>query len=76
MTYKKSDLPETLKHIPLEKLLLETDAPYLSPVPFRGKRNESAYVIHTAEKIAEILDIPLSKLGEVTTRNGLRLFHN
>lgn len=75
VTYKKSDLPETLKHIPLEKLLLETDAPYLAPTPFRGKRNESAYVVHTAEKIAEILDLPLSKLQEITTQNALNLFH-
>lgn len=75
VTYKKSDLPETLKHIPLEKLLLETDAPYLAPTPFRGKRNESGYVIHTAEKIAEILDLPLSKLEEITTRNAMELFH-
>ncbi len=75
VTYKKSDLPETLKHIPLDKLLLETDAPYLSPVPYRGKRNESAYVVHTAEKIAEILELPLSKLQEVTTQNALWVFH-
>jgi TatD DNase family protein len=75
VTYKKSDLPETLKYIPLEKLLLETDAPYLAPTPFRGKRNESAYVVHTAEKIAEILDLPLSKLQEITTQNALNLFH-
>jgi TatD DNase family protein len=75
ITYKKSDLPETLKHIPLEKLLLETDAPYLAPTPFRGKRNESAYVIHTAEKVAEILEMPLSRLGEATTKNAMDLFH-
>lgn len=75
VTYKKSDLPETIKHIPLEKLLLETDAPYLAPTPFRGKRNESGYVIHTAEKIAEILDLPLSKLQEETTQNAMNLFH-
>lgn len=75
VTYKKSDLPETLKHIPLDQLLIETDAPYLAPTPFRGKRNESAYVIHTAEKIAEILELPLSKLEEVTTNNALNLFH-
>lgn len=75
VTYKKSDLPETLKHIPLEKLLLETDAPYLAPTPFRGKRNESAYVIHTAEKVAEILDLPLNQLKEITTQNAMGLFH-
>lgn len=75
VTYKKSDLPETLKHIPLDQLLIETDAPYLAPTPYRGKRNESAYVIHTAEKIAEILELPLSKLEEITTQNALDLFH-
>lgn len=75
VTYKKSDLPETLKHIPLEKLLLETDAPYLAPTPFRGKRNESAYVVHTAEKVADILSLQLSKLEEITTQNALNLFH-
>lgn len=75
VTYKKSDLPGTLKHIPLEKLLLETDAPYLSPVPYRGKRNESAYVVHTAEKVAEILDLPLNQLKEITTQNAINLFH-
>ncbi|TSJ39938.1 TatD family hydrolase [Fluviicola chungangensis] len=75
VTYKKSDLPETLKHIPLDKLLLETDAPYLAPTPFRGKRNESAYVVHTAEKVAEMLGLSLNKLKEITTKNAMGLFH-
>ncbi len=75
VTYKKSDLPETLKHVPLDKLLIETDAPYLAPTPFRGKRNESSYVIHTAEKIAEILGLSLNALEVVTTQNALNLFH-
>lgn len=74
VTYKKSDLPETLKHIPLEKLLLETDAPYLAPTPFRGKRNESAYVVHTAEKMAEILGVSLTELCKITTENALQIF--
>ena len=74
VTYKKSDLPEVLSQIPLNKLLLETDAPYLSPTPFRGKRNESAYVLHTAEKVAEILNMPLAELGKITTENALKLF--
>jgi TatD DNase family protein len=74
VTYKKSDLPETLKHIPLEKLLLETDAPYLSPTPFRGKRNESAYLLHTAEKVADILGLSLAELRDRTTANALSLF--
>ncbi len=74
VTYKKSDLPEVLSQIPLNKLLLETDAPYLPPTPFRGKRNESAYVLHTAEKVAEILNMPLAELGKITTENALKLF--
>lgn len=75
VTYKKSDLPETLKHIPLDKLVLETDAPYLAPSPYRGKRNESAYLLHTAEKVAEVLAIPLIQLEKITTENALNLFH-
>ena len=75
VTYKKSDLPETLKYVPLDKLLIETDAPYLAPAPFRGKRNESSYVIHTAEKIAEILEQTSNELEEITTRNAMNLFH-
>lgn len=74
VTYKKSELSETLHHIPLDKIVLETDAPYLAPTPYRGKRNESAYVIHTAEKIAEILNIPLSQLENITTNNALAIF--
>lgn len=74
VTYKKSELPEVLPHIPLDRLLLETDAPYLPPVPFRGKRNESAYVIHTAEKIAEILELPFLQIRDITTQNALTLF--
>ena len=53
VTYKKSTLPEVLKHIPLERVVLETDSPYLAPVPHRGKRNESAYLVNVAEKLSE-----------------------
>ncbi len=74
ITYKKSDLPEILSQIPLEKLVLETDAPYLSPVPFRGKRNESAYIPYIAEKVSEILEIPISEIARITTENALRLY--
>ncbi len=76
VTYKKSELPEVLSQIPIEKLVLETDSPYLPPVPFRGKRNESAYVIHTAEKVAEILSLPLSELRDITTANARRIFQD
>lgn len=76
VTYKKSELPDVIPHIPLDRLLLETDAPYLPPVPFRGKRNESAYVIHTAEKIAEILGLPMMQIRDITTQNALSIFGN
>jgi TatD DNase family protein len=76
VTYKKSDLPEVLPLIPLNKLVLETDAPYLPPTPFRGKRNESAYVLHTAEKVAEILGLPLSELRDITTTNARSIFQD
>ena len=74
LTYKKSHLPEVLAQIPLEQVVLETDAPYLPPVPFRGKRNESAYLVHTAEKMAEVYGLPLKQIEEITTKNALRIF--
>jgi TatD DNase family protein len=74
LTFKKSALPELLRDVPLEHLLLETDAPYLAPVPFRGKRNESSYVPLVAEKLAAVLEIPLAVVAEVTTRNASTLF--
>lgn len=74
ITYKKSELPEVIAHIPADKLLLETDAPYLPPVPYRGKRNESAYLVHTAEKIADVLGMPLNRLRGLTTENANRIF--
>lgn len=74
LTFKKSALPELLPDVPLEHLLLETDAPYLAPVPFRGKRNESSYVPLVAEKLAAVLEIPLAVVAETTTRNASALF--
>lgn len=74
VTYKKSELPEVLKAVPLARIVLETDAPYLPPVPFRGKRNESAYLLHTAEKVAEIYGVSLNELREVTTAGATALF--
>jgi len=74
VTYKKSDLPEVLKTISPDRIVLETDAPYLPPTPFRGKRNESAYLLHTAEKVAEIYGLPLSELQKITTANAIKLF--
>lgn len=74
LTFKKSTLPEVIKDIDLSHLLLETDAPYLAPVPFRGKRNESSYVSAVADKIAEIKSIPFEEVATVTTENTLQLF--
>lgn len=74
VTYKKSELPEVLKSVSLDRIVLETDAPYLPPTPFRGKRNESAYLLHTAEKVAEIYGVPLSGVEAVTTANAVKLF--
>ena len=74
LTYKKSLLPEIVKAMPLSALVLETDAPYLAPVPHRGKRNESAYVAIVAQRLAEVLDVSLSKIEEATTENAKRVF--
>ena len=75
VTFKKADaLRETVQRVPLERLLVETDAPYLAPVPKRGKRNEPAFVVHTAEKLAEIKGIAAEELARATTDNFHRLF--
>lgn len=75
VTFKKSDdLRAIFKDVPLERLLLETDAPYLAPMPHRGKRNESGFMIHTAQCMAELKDIPMDSLQEQTTRNFFTLF--
>ena len=74
VTFKKSSLPEVLKEIPLERLVLETDSPYLAPVPFRGKRNESAYVVNVAAKIAELYGTEIGIVERKTTENALKVF--
>ena len=75
ITFKNStDLQETFKSIPIEKTLIETDSPYLAPVPNRGKKNEPSFVKYTAEKLADIKQIPLSDLIKNTTSNFNRLF--
>lgn len=74
LSYKKSGLDEIVKDIPLEWLVLETDAPYLTPVPHRGKRNESGYLRFVAERLAEIKGISLEQLGDITTANALKIF--
>ena len=74
VTYKKSILPAVLKDVPLERVLLETDSPYLPPVPFRGKRNESAYVPYIAEFLAGVYGCSIDEVARVTTSNAYRIF--
>ena len=66
---------ETVKYTPLEKILLETDAPYLTPVPFRGKRNEPLYVRYVAEKIAELKGLSYDMVARQTIENTVKLFN-
>ena len=74
LTYKKASIAETVKQIPLERILLETDSPYLTPVPFRGKRNESGYVPYIASKLAELQGIEVEQVAHTTTENAHKLF--
>ena len=74
VTYPKAGLGEVLRHIELEHLVLETDAPYLTPVPFRGKRNESSYLKYVVEKIAELKNVPVEEVAAITTANAEKIF--
>lgn len=74
LTYKNSGLAEVLKDISLEHMVLETDAPYLTPVPFRGKRNESSYIKYVAEKLAEVKGVPVEEVARITTENARKIF--
>lgn len=75
VTFKKSTLPEVLKSVPLERIVLETDSPYLTPAPNRGKRNESANVKDTLLKLAAIYQCPAEEVAEITTINALKIFN-
>ena len=75
LTYKKSALPDIVRNIPLEKIVLETDSPYLAPVPYRGRRNEPSYVAFVAQTIADIKELPLEQVANITTSNALKLFN-
>lgn len=74
LTFKKASIAETVKEIPLERIILETDSPYLTPVPFRGKRNESAYIPHIAYKLAELKGLDIREVATQTTENAKSLF--
>lgn len=74
VTFKNSSLGEIVKNINLKHILLETDAPFLAPVPYRGKRNESSYLINIASKVAELHNESIDKIAEITTANTYELF--
>ena len=74
VTYKNSPVAQVVAGMDLQDIVLETDAPYLPPVPFRGKRNESAHIVYVAEKIAEIKGLPVEEIAQATTSNAEQLF--
>jgi len=74
VTFKNSGLDKTLEHIDLKHLVLETDSPYLTPVPYRGQRNESAYISIIARRLAEIKNCNVGHLAEITTQNAIEIF--
>jgi TatD DNase family protein len=74
LTYKNAGVAEAVKDIPMEYLVLETDAPYLAPVPYRGKTNEPAFMLEVAKKLAEIKSMPLHDIAAITTSNAEKLF--
>ena len=74
LTYKKSGLDAVVEQIDLKHMVLETDAPYLAPVPFRGKRNECSYITYVAQKLADIKQIPVKDIAAITTANAQMLF--
>lgn len=76
VTFKNGKIDQFLNQIDIENIVLETDSPYLAPAPFRGKRNESAYVTLVAEKLSEIYNLPLEEVARITTKNALSIFKN
>jgi TatD DNase family protein len=74
LTYKNSGLGQAIADIDMKHLVLETDSPYLTPVPHRGKRNESGYITLVAQKLAEVKNISVEEVGEITTANAIEVF--
>jgi TatD DNase family protein len=75
ITFKKAeDLRETARAVPIDRILIETDSPFLAPIPYRGRRNEPAYVVETARTIAELRGMELSGVADITSGNFKRLF--
>ena len=73
-TFKNGKIDQFLKEIDLQHIVLETDSPYLAPVPYRGKRNESSYTVLVAEKLAQIYELPVSEIARITTENSKAVF--
>lgn len=74
ITYKNAHIADVIRDLPLDCIVLETDSPYLPPVPHRGKRNESAYLVHVADKIAELKEMTRNEVGIITSKNAAELF--
>ncbi len=74
LTFKKANLPETLKSVPLQRIVLETDSPYMAPVPLRGKRNESSFLVHVVAKLAEVYGTTEDEIATQTNKNVERIF--
>jgi TatD DNase family protein len=75
VTFKNSHLADLVPRIPLDRILLETDAPFLAPVPYRGKRNESSFLVNIAARVAKIYNLTIEEIGKITTRNAVSLFN-
>ena len=75
VTFKNSDLRNQLINVPVNRILIETDSPYLAPVPYRGKRNESSYITNVVVELSKIYSLPIEKVSEITTKNALQLFN-
>jgi TatD DNase family protein len=73
-TFKNGKIDQFLNEIDLKHIVLETDSPYLAPVPHRGKRNESSYTLLVAQKLTEIYKLPIEQIGEITTKNSKQIF--
>ena len=72
VTFKNSGLDKVVKELGLKNIVLETDSPYLAPTPYRGKRNESAYLLNVADKISDIFEVSVAKVAEITTKNAIQ----
>ena len=74
MTFKNAEMAEVASQVPLEKIILETDSPYLTPLPFRGKQNRPTYVKYVYQKLAELKNLPVADIVSIIDRNCIKLF--